>query len=735
MWGPARQQGRSRGAFSSRSRQRARAPAVRALGVEARREGIATWWKFAVARLLSALAMARFYVTTPIYYINDIPHLGTAYTTILADVLARFHRLRGDETWALTGTDEHGLKIERAAAEKGLRPEVFADAAALPFRETWPKLGCAFDDFIRTTEPRHVRGVQELWRRVRDAGELYRGTYEGLYCVRCEAYYVERDLLPGGLCPTHRAPAERLSEPSYFFPLSRYRDRLLAFYASRPDFVLPEGRMNEVMRFVEGGLEDISVSRTTFRWGVPVPDDPDHVMYVWFDALGNYWSALQEPERRGHFWPPAVHLVGKDILRFHAVYWPAFLMAAGFTDAELPRHVFAHGWLTVNGEKMSKTLRNAVTPAHLLGAFEGILAGKLEPELARAVGADTLRYYLTRAVALGQDGDFNLRDLMQRYNSELGNALGNLAQRVLAQSERHHGGRVPAFDAAAAGPAERALAAAFEEAARASVGHLEALQPQRAVDAVWKAVDAANRYIDTTAPWALAKAGRMAELDLCLGTALSALSALSVWLWPFIPSVAGELRAQLGLSPLEPELGVDAWPEGLVQRAPGEPLGQRRVLFPRLDAAEERAFSVAVLGEGASAERAGAPAAASAGASPAVTAATEGAAAVLDFDDFLKVELRAGLVLSCERVPKKDKLLRLSVDLGEAEPRQIVAGLALSFTPEQLTGRRVLIVANLAPRSFGGGLVSQGMVLAAGENPNLRLPTVPDDVAPGTRLK
>ena len=680
--------------------------------------------------------MSRFYVTTPIYYINDVPHLGTAYTTILADVIARYHRLRGQDTWSLTGTDEHGLKIERAAAERGMPASDFADAAAQPFRDMWPQLHCEFDDFIRTTEPRHKTAVQDLWRRVRDGGDLYLGKYEGWYCVRCEAYYTERDLLPGNLCPDHKAEAERLAEPSYFFKLSEYQDRLLKFYDDHPEFVLPAGRMNEVKSFVKGGLEDISVSRTTFSWGVPVPDDEKHVMYVWFDALGNYFSALQEPVDRSAYWPPNVHLVGKDILRFHAVYWPAFLMAAGFELDQLPKSVFAHGWLTVNGEKMSKTLRNAVTPAHLLEEFEKALGDQMSAAQARAVGADTMRYYLARAVAFGQDGDFNLRDLIQRYNSELGNALGNLFQRVLAQTARHTNDQVPARDAALSGDAERELAEAFALAAKTAGECLSAYQPQRAADAVWKAVDAANRYIDTSAPWALAKEGKAAELNVVLAIALDALSALSVMVWPFMPSVGDSMRAQLGLPAFSHAIGSDVWPTGLMIRSEGETLGERAVIFPKLDAKKEAAFIAGVMGNAAGGEAAkdSGQKAPKPDAKSDAKKADVPAEGVINFQDFAKVELRVGVVKTAEKVPKKDRLLRLAVDLGEPELRQIVAGLAESFAAEDLIGLRVVVVANLAPRKFSKGLVSHGMLLAAGENPDLRLATAPDDVEPGTRL-
>ncbi|HEY3593930.1 MAG TPA: class I tRNA ligase family protein, partial [Polyangiaceae bacterium] len=363
---------------------------------------------------------SRFYVTTPIYYINDVPHLGTAYTTIAADVLARYHRVRGEESFFLTGTDEHGLKIERVAKDRGLSTKAFSDQMSEPFRQTWPKLACNYDYFVRTTDADHEKRVGDIWKKVKASGDLYLGSYEGWYCVGCEAYYTEKELDPGGLCPIHKTPAERIREPSYFFRLSAYTDRLLSLYERNPSFVEPVTRMNEVKSFVRGGLEDLSVSRTTFSWGVPVPDDPEHVMYVWFDALFSYLTPmLATPERRA-FWPANLHLVGKDILRFHAVYWPAFLLSAGFSEADLPRQIFAHGFLTFDGQKMSKSLRNTVSPVGLADAF----------------GVDTIRYYLMRAIAFGQDGDFSPRELVGRYNADLGNALGNLLNRVLKQREK-----------------------------------------------------------------------------------------------------------------------------------------------------------------------------------------------------------------------------------------------------------------------------------------------------------
>ena len=366
----------------------------------------------------------RFYVTTPIYYVNDVPHLGTAYTTVTADALRRFHLLAGDETRMLTGTDEHGQKIQEAAAARGVSPQAFVDEVSARFREAWPLLSVAADDFIRTTEPRHVAWVQQLWKKVEDNGGLYAGVYDEWYCVGCESYKTEKELLPGNVCAIHLKPVERIKEDTYFFRLSAWEKPLLDFYERHPDFIQPESRRNEVLSFVQSGLRDLSVSRTSFQWGIPVPGDARHIMYVWFDALANYRSALGDDPALTKFWPPGgrlVHLVGKDILRFHAVYWPAFLLAAGYPEEALPSQVFAHGFLTVDGRKMSKSLRNSVDPLRL----------------AKELGPDVLRYYLLRAISFGQDGDFDHRALLERYNADLGKNIGNLLSRVLGLCSRY----------------------------------------------------------------------------------------------------------------------------------------------------------------------------------------------------------------------------------------------------------------------------------------------------------
>jgi len=673
--------------------------------------------------------VSRFYVTTPIYYVNDIPHVGTAYTTIVVDALRRFHLLIGDESRMLTGTDEHGLKLERQAQEEGKTPQAFVDEMAERFRQAWPVLDIEPDDFIRTTEPRHKQFVQDLWRRIEERGDLYEGEYEDWYCVGCESYKTEKELLPGNLCPIHAKPVERLKEKTFFFRLSRWEKPLLDFYARNPSFIEPASRRNEVVSFVSGGLRDLSVSRTSFTWGIPVPGRPEHIMYVWFDALTNYLTALG-PEGgplRQH-WPPhgrAVHVVGKDILRFHAVYWPAFLLAAGFDEKELPSQVFAHGFLTVDGQKMSKSLRNAVDPLRL----------------ARELGPDTLRYYLLRAVAFGQDGDFSHTALIERYNADLGKNLGNLLSRTLGLCAKFADGKTPPIGEL--GPLERELAAAAATSSAAARSAWDELAPHRALEATWALSSAANTYVDRAAPWGTAKAGDMARTHTILATLLEALRHLSIMIWPAMPKKSDALRAQLGLEPLAPAAGRDLWPSAFTPRPAGEPLALSGPLFPTIDKDTEHALleklaphvhaAPAADGDASGAKRAP-PGADAANASP-NPPTPEAPPAPIGYDTFLGVELRVGIVTSCERVPKKDKLLRLLVDLGEPAPRTIVAGLALSFKPEDLVGKRVIVVANLEPRSFGKGLVSHGMLLATGPSEALHLATAFGDAPAGARLK
>jgi methionyl-tRNA synthetase len=648
-----------------------------------------------------------FYVTTPIYYVNDKPHIGTAYSTIAADVLARYHRMRGEPTRFLTGVDEHGQKLERRARELGQEPQAYVDSMVPPFKQAWQQLSCGYDDFIRTTDPRHKQRAQRLWKMCRDKGDIYEDDYQGLYCVGCEAYYTEKDLLEGKLCPIHKTPVELLNERTYFFRLSAYADKLLAFYDANPRFVQPEARFNEVRSFVREGLRDLSLSRGTFKWGIEVPDDPAHVIYVWFDALTNYISALGGPKIGGdsdelfqQYWPQArgdgrtaVHIIAKDILRFHAVYWPAFLLSAGL---EPPTQVWSHGWLTVDGQKMSKSLGNFIAPG----------------PIADAVGADVLRYYLMRDISFGQDGDFSFENLFARYHGELGNGLGNLLNRILASIVRKTlEGRVPTIERSELLTIDRALLDKAQNSAATAGKHFDDINPNRALDAIWELVAAANKYVDATEPWKLQKNGQTARLSQVVYTALETLRYLGLMLWPVMPTKASELLSQLGFDSLHPEDGVDLWPTdwgklpGGIETRPGGPL------FPRFEKDQEAAL-LAKLKPAAVASIPAEPVKAPV---PKPAAARDlGSKPDTNIDAFGAIDLRVGEVKLAERVPKSDKLLRLEVDLGPLGVRQILAGIGKHYQPEELIGRRIAVLANLPPRKMMG-LQSQGMVLAAGD--------------------
>jgi methionyl-tRNA synthetase len=682
--------------------------------------------------------MAAFYVTTPIYYVNDRPHIGTAYSTIVADVIARYQRLRGVPTRFLTGLDEHGQKLERRAQELGQDTQTFVDSMVPPFKEAWQQLACGYDDFIRTTEPRHKQRAQLLWQRCEQAGDIYLDDYEGLYCVGCEAYYTEKDLLEGRICPQHKKPVELLREKTYFFRLSAYTDKLLEFYEKNPKFVQPEGRFNEVKSFVREGLKDLSLSRSTFQWGIPVPGKPEHVIYVWFDALTNYISALDGPPAAGEqsplfeqFWAPnakVVHIVGKDILRFHAIYWPAFLMSAGIAP---PAQVWAHGWLTVNGEKMSKTLGNFIPPGPLV----------------EAVGADVLRYYLMREVAFGQDGDFSHASLFARYHGELGNGLGNLLNRVLASIVKNSfGGKVPVIERDHLSELDRALLDKASASAASAAQQLELIQPSRALEAIWELVSAANKYVDQTEPWRLAKQVDTTRLGQVVYTVLETLRYLGIMLWPFMPGKCDELLAQLGLTALEPEAHTDLWPADWGKLPGGMDTRPARALFPRFDKEQEAALLQKLAPKPAATDAAPAapptakPEKADKADKPAAPRADKPAAGrdlsekpATNIDDFGKLDLRVAEVLVAERVPKSDKLLRLEVDLGPLGKRQILAGIGKQYAPEDLVGKRIAVLANLPPRKMMG-LESQGMVLAAGDGTVLSVLTPHKDVPIGSTI-
>lgn len=637
-----------------------------------------------------------YYITTPIYYVNDLPHIGHIYTTVMADIFARYHRMAGRDVRFLTGTDEHGQKIERAAATQGIRPIELADRVVARYHHLWEQLEISHDDFIRTTEPRHQRGVTEIIRRIQAKGDIYKGEYSGWYCAGCEAFFPETQLVEGR-CPDQGHPVELLSEPSYFFRLSAYQEGLLEWYRDNPGCVEPRSRYNEVLRFVEGGLRDLSISRRSLSWGIPFPGDEDHVVYVWLDALTNYLSALgfgsADDTLFHRYWPAQLHLVGKDILRFHCVYWPAFLMSAGLP---LPEKVFGHGWWMRDEAKMSKSLGNVVRPDHLLERF----------------GPDALRYFLAREMAFGQDATFSDEAFLERYNADLANNLGNTTSRTLSMTHRYLEGRVPAPGGGGQ------VAAAAGQATAAYLGAMDRLEPHRALEAVWQLLAAINGFIQESQPWALAKAGARSQdhLEEVLGTSLEGLRIVTLMIAPFMPGVALRLESQLGVPEPRHELSRElAWDAG--QR--GRKLGENQPLFPRVDI---KAYLEEVSMEAEKQQES----------KPAETPAKE---STIGIDEFARIQLKVGTVREAEMIPKSKKLLRLMVDLGEDELRQVVAGIAERYDPEELLGRRIVIVANLEPARLMG-VESRGMILAATDADGHPFILSPDgDVPPGSEVR
>ena len=641
------------------------------------------------------MADKKFYITTPIYYPSDKLHIGHTYSTVQADAISRYKRLRGYDTFFLTGTDEHGQKIEDKAKEAGVSPKEYVDKIVDGIKDLWKLMNITNDKFIRTTDEYHEKAVQLIFNKMYEKGDIYKGEYEGLYCKPCEAFWTETQAADG-LCPDCGRPVITAKEEAYFFKLSKYADRLLEYYAAHPGFIEPAHRETEMVNnFIKPGLQDLCISRSTFKWGIPVPINPDHVIYVWLDALTNYITALgygsEDDSLFKKFWPADVHLIGKDITRFHTVYWPAFLMSL---DIPLPEKVYCHGWVLLDGGKMSKSKGNVVDPV----------------QLAERYGVDALRYYLLREVAFGADGIFSNENLINRINSDLANDLGNLVSRTVAMVCKYFDGTIPAeredgeFDAD--------LKALATETKTEAEKYLDALNFSESLTSIWKFISRTNKYIDETAPWALAKdesnKARLAEVmyNLC-----ESIRIISVFVAPFMPETSVKICAQLGLAP------VEDWEEcGVFGKEETYSVVKGDIIFPRLDPEKE-------LEELASLNKAP---------SNPLKEEIEGVAKI-GIDDFAKVDLRVAEVKACEPVAKAKKLLKLTLDDGTGEDKTVASGIALYYKPEELISKKVVLVSNLKPATLCG-VESKGMILAADAGEEIKVIFV-DGIANGTKIR
>lgn len=640
--------------------------------------------------------MEKFYVTTPIYYVNSEPHIGSAYTTIVADIVARYKRMRNFDVFFLTGTDEHGQKIMQSATEKGITPKELVDDLSNKFKTLWEDMALTHDYFVRTTDKEHEKTVQSVVKTMKDKGDIYKGKYEGWYCIPDESFFTDDEIEKKDgkkVCPECGRELKWVEEENYFFKLSKYNDALLKLYDENPDFMQPDFRRNEMYQILKSGLRDLSITRTTFDWGVPLIDDPEHVVYVWVDALINYISALgyaHDGEKFKKFWPADLHLIGKEINRFHSIIWPAMLMSI---DIELPKKIFAHGWLTVNGEKISKSLGNAIDPRLLMDAYS----------------KDAVRYYLMRDITFGRDGDFSEDNLITRYNSDLANDLSNLVHRTLSMLNKYFDGIIPSKNAEE--NVDNQLYNLINENTEEFLKNMDDLKFTQALEKLWEIIRFSNKYIDLTEPWILGKdITKKDRLSTVLYNLLDSIRNIAILIYPIMPESSVKIVKKLGYD----EKHINENNIGLNKLDSNQKTSIGDPIFQRIDLKEWKKVIVMKKEE----EK---------------KVSEDNVVKLIEFPDFTKVDLRVAKIVEAEDVVKSNKLLKLQLDVGELGKRQIVAGIKKHYSPEELVGKKIVIVANLKPAKLMG-IESQGMLLAAKNDEKLTVLTVDRDIEPGLRV-